>query len=56
MDAHSHKDVDYAANAALVSSLIRERQKPYQDNSTQEKHLERGRIALAVHQGEPYFG
>lgn len=40
---------DYTRDAELVEQRIREVQKPWEDNSSQEKHDERGRIALEVH-------
>lgn len=41
---------DYARDAQLVEQRINAVQKPWEDNSSQEKHNERGRIALDVHQ------
>lgn len=40
---------DYARNAKWVVINIRAVQKPWEDNSTQEKHNERCKIALAIH-------
>jgi len=44
-----HKYYDYKRNSEEVSRRIRQVQKPWEDNSTQEKHDERCKIALEVH-------
>ena len=44
-----HKYYDYKRNSEEVSRRIRQVQKPWEDNATQEKHDERCKIALEVH-------